>query len=161
MSCKQDTLFILQYNIMKSRDQMMISFMKDWWTHEYNILSIQKPWRNRFMNTTYHSKKKYFELKYNDSSDTRVCFFINKRLNSKSWTVTHHLSDAVTVHLKIWRNEKELIINIHNFYNKPTSERSGDFYVITQKLNEIMNNIEKVLQLKKEHILISDFNLHH
>ncbi len=82
------------------------------------------------MNITYYNKKKYFKLKYNNSSDTRVCFFINKRLNLKSWTVTHYLLDAVTVHLKVWRDEKELIINIYNFYNKLTSKRSSNFYVI-------------------------------
>jgi len=146
---------------MKSRDQVMISFMEDRRTHEYDILSIQEPWRNRSMNTTYHGKKEYFELEYNDSPDTRVCFFINKRLDPKSWTVTHHSPDAATVHLKVWRDEKESIINIHNFYNEPTPEGSGDFYVITQKLGETMDNIEKALRLEGEHILTGDFNLHH
>ena len=113
------------------------------------------------MNTTYHGKKEYFELEYNDSPDTRVCFFINKRLDPKSWTVTHHSPDAATVHLKVWRDEKESIINIHNFYNEPTPEGSGDFYVITQKLGETMDNIEKALRLEGEHILTGDFNLHH
>lgn len=113
------------------------------------------------MNTTYHGKKEYFELEYNDSPDTRVCFFIHKRLDPKSWTVTHHSPDAATVHLKVWRDEKESIINIHNFYNEPTPEGSGDFYAITQKLGETMDNIEKALRLEGEHILTGDFNLHH
>lgn len=74
-------LTILQYNVRKSRKGVMIPLFEDQRVQDIDILAIQEPWRNPAQATTYHSLKRFFELLFDGrSNNTRVCFFVNKRL---------------------------------------------------------------------------------
>jgi hypothetical protein len=74
-------LRILQYNVQKSRDVVLASLFQDPRTLEYDVLAIQEPWRNPFIATSYNPLKAHFQLTYLDDAATRVCFYINKRIN--------------------------------------------------------------------------------
>lgn len=49
------------------------------------------------MNTTHNPIPQHFELAYHNHRKTRVCFFINKRIGSSQWSVTHHTPDFSTL----------------------------------------------------------------
>ena len=57
-------LSILQYNINKSREKVMASFLVDKQMLEYDIIALQEPWRNPFQHMTYHPVKDQFDLIY-------------------------------------------------------------------------------------------------
>ena len=49
---------------------------------DYDILTIQESYRNSFQHIIYYSVKERFHLLYFDNEDTRLCIFVNKRINS-------------------------------------------------------------------------------
>ena len=74
-------LRILQYNVQKSKDVVLASLFQDRWIADFDLISIQEPWRNRFIATTYYPLKAHFHLTYLDDKETRVYFYINKRID--------------------------------------------------------------------------------
>jgi hypothetical protein len=74
-------LRILQYNVQKSRDVVLASLFQDPRILEYDVLAIQEPWRNPFIATSYNPLKAHFQLTYLNDAATRVCFYINKRID--------------------------------------------------------------------------------
>src|SRR4051812_37964907 len=88
---------------------------------EYDILAIQEPWRNPFYYTTYNSAKEHFDLVYNDHATTKVCFFINIRLQGL-WTCSHHSPDYSSLSLKCKStHSQDRTIQVHNVYNPSPS----------------------------------------
>lgn len=117
----QFSLSILQYNIRKSRDQVMMPFFDDPQTLTYDIIAVQEPWRNSEFFITYHPHRDIFHLIYMGHGSTRVCFYINKRLAISSRNATHHNSDLCTIYLEIHSIGK---LHIHNIYNPVSSTNS-------------------------------------
>ena len=158
-----DTLSILQYNVMRSRDQVMISLMEDSQLTAYDIVAIQEPWRNPFTNTTYNGNRDTFELAYQDSDVTRACFFVNKRMDPGTWKVTYHSPDSVTISIKIVKDRSATTLNIHNIYNPPSPHLlpSEETQTEMNHGNIMLEGIVTMLQMEGEHILLGDFNLHH
>ena len=78
------TLAILQYNIRNDKDSIMISLLADPRILQYDVLAIQKSWRNAHVSTTYNSSRSGFHLAYKSGGDTRVCFYINSRIDPES-----------------------------------------------------------------------------
>ncbi len=96
-----DTLSILQYNVRKSYGQVMAPLFADVASvSTFDIIAIQEPWRNTYQNTTLHPQKDLFNLAYPDHPQTRVCFFVNKRLKLGSWSIIFHSPDLITLQLK-------------------------------------------------------------
>jgi ribonuclease HI len=150
---KDNTLSILQYNVNKSRDKVMAGLLADERALEYDIIAIQEPWRNPFHHTTYHPVKDRFDLIYQDSESTRVCFFINIKLRG-SWTYTHHSPDYTTIALQIQEHHPRTI-HIHNVYNpSPWPACPLGTLPLLERTLEGYNTEE-------EHIVLGDFNLHH
>lgn len=148
---EKHSLTILQYNVNKLKDKVMIPFFEQLNTSTYDILAIQESWRNSFQHTTNNRLSQFFELSYMPHQATRVCFFINKKIALSTWNVIYHTPDFIT--LKI-RTSNARRIHIHNVYNP--CQHSGDpslIPTIIDKLNGRGSNIE--------HILPGDFNLHH
>ena len=85
-----------------------------------------------------------------NSDKTRVCFFVNKRIALISITVTYHSTDLNTLSLRLI---DERIVHIHNLYN--LCKRSDEDSVLPL-LYRVLNENKK-----EEHIVLSDFNLHH
>ena len=74
---------ILQYNVQKSKDKVMAPLLEDPRVQAYDILAIQEPWNNPFMETTYNPRNSCFYLVYPPGKG-RACFYINKKLNLAS-----------------------------------------------------------------------------
>ena len=92
-------LRILQYNVHKSRDVVLASLFRDPRILEYDILAIQEPWRNPFIATSYHPLKAYFQLTYLDDAATRVCFYINNRIDPSTWNVSYITKDIIALEI--------------------------------------------------------------
>jgi hypothetical protein len=99
----------------------MAALLRDRRIISCDVLAIQEPWRNPFINTTHHPIPQHFELAYHDHKKTPVCFFVNKRIESSLSSATHHTPDLRTLQLRWGEGNEEIVI--HNIYNPiPTLE---------------------------------------
>ncbi len=114
-----------------------------------DIIALQEPWRNTRDQTTYHPRKNAFHLVYPESDKTRVCFFVNKRIEQSSWTFTVHSPDIISLHIK----PPERQVHIYNIYNLVNAE----------EISTSISILERVLEVSKHEkcIVLGDFNLHH
>lgn len=144
------SLSILQYNVKKSKGKVMIPFFKKSSIHTYNILAIQKPWRNFFQHITNNCLSQVFKLSYILYLATRVNFFIHKRLVLSIWNVTHHTLDFSTLEICTSNTDTIYIHSIYNFYQQ--SRNSSLISTIIDQQNGASSNIE--------HILLGNFDFY-
>ena len=152
---QQKKLRILQYNVHKFRNKMMIVLLHEKKIKNYDILILQKFWWFDDIFRAYCSVTVNFMLKNNED---KICFYINKRINSNIWYSTWHFKDVNTITLQTLTNNAQMIqkaIHIHEAYNLSLR----DHEIIHEKEN--LSDIEKTLQMSKESILVENFNLHH
>jgi hypothetical protein len=90
-------LKILQYNVNHGKEATLTPLLHDTKINEFDILAIQEPGRNPLATTSYNPQNSQFYLAYPLKALVRVCFYINKKIHPKTWTVTHHNEDAQTV----------------------------------------------------------------
>lgn len=145
---EQSELRILQYNVQKSRDVVLASLFQDRWIAEYDLLAIQEPWRNSFITTSYHPLKTHFQLLYMSDKETRVCFYINKRIDARTWNVSFITKDIIL--LEITHPTLHHKLSIINVYNE----------VGTSTLSDLRDSLGS-LDPDHEIMLLGDFNLHH
>lgn len=130
----------------------MIPLLEDPRAYEFDIIAVQEPWRNRYTPTSYCPSQWPFYLAYPPYNNTRVCCYINKKLNLDSWNVTNHSADFQTITIRLEDNSRPM--DIHNIYHP--SPRTFE------------SQLEGTLTLLPEHlrrnaisIVLGDFNLHH
>lgn len=141
-------LRILQYNVRKSSDVVLDSLFRNPRVLEYDVLAIQEPWRNPFIATTYHPLKTYFQLTYLDNAATRVCFYINKRIDPGTWSISHVSRDIISMTICSPNTGKQLhIVNVFNEVGTNTLATLADTLVTLDPNNDM--------------IVLGDFNLHH
>lgn len=153
-SMNKSTLLILQYNVNKYREQVMISLMIDENSWEYDIIAIQKSWNNFFQIITYHLLKNRFDLIYREEWEIRVCFFVNNRLR-ESWIYSYHSKNLCSIHLDTEDELHTQKIHIHNIYNSislSSEDRQSTLSSLQRALKKNQN---------EKHLILSSFNLHH
>ncbi len=143
----RNQLSILQYNTRKSRT-VMVELFDNEKIYDIDIVAIQEPWRNTSTNTSYHPLKDRFNLIYPYHNNTRVCFYINKRISPERWYPSYHSPDLCTLNIKFG---KDRVIYIHNIYIPGDQQTDG--------LNALHEALTKVKD--EEQIMLGDFNLHH
>ena len=151
------SLSILQYNVRKSRDIVMPTLLRDPKIVDFDILAIQEPWVNPFMDTTHHPAKDLFHLCYPQAegeSSARVCMFINKRLDHTKWQFESHNRHFCTVTIDLGREDQAAEIKIHNVYNPNHT---------VENRQSVLSQLRRVLESAQqtEQIVLGDFNLHH
>jgi len=120
---RHQSLNILQYNVQKSRDVVLASLFQDQWISEFEVLAIQEPWRNPLIATSYHPLKTHFQLAYLNDKNTRVCFYINKRIDASTWTVSFITKDIVVLEIiHPVLHHKVSIVNVYNELGTGTLE---------------------------------------
>ena len=139
---------ILQYNVQKSRDVVLASLFRDPDTANYDVLVIQEPWRNPYIATSYHPLKDTFYLAYPDDKAARVCFYINRRIDPSTWTISYSTKDIMILQIdNISFGNKVHIVNVYN-------------EVGTHTLTKLRDAIDRLDQ-QDEVLMLGDFNLHH
>jgi len=145
---RHQSLNILQYNVQKSRDVVLASLFQDRWISEYDVLAIQEPWRNPVIATSYHPLKTHFHLTYFDDKETRVCFYINKRVDASTWNVSFITKDVILLEIiHPTLHHKLAIINVYN----------------ELRTNTLLDLRQTLATMATDHeiIVLGDFNLHH
>ncbi|OKL55294.1 hypothetical protein UA08_09424 [Talaromyces atroroseus] len=135
------------YNVQKSRDVVLASLFQNPRVLKYDILAIQEPWRNPFIATSYHPLKTHFHLMYSAEAATRVCLYINKRIDPGTWNVSFISKDIIS--LKISDSRLNQSVHIFNVYNEVTSDTLPTLAETIGTLNS-----ERI-------VVLGDFNLHH
>ncbi len=93
---QQKKLWILQYNIHKFREKMMIMLLHEKKIKNYDILILQELWWFDKNFKAYCSTTVDFMLKNNES---KIYFYINKRIDSNIWYLTWYFKDVNTIML--------------------------------------------------------------
>ncbi|KAF4222379.1 hypothetical protein CNMCM5878_005661 [Aspergillus fumigatiaffinis] len=145
---RHQELRILQYNVRKSRDVVLASLFRNPRILDYDILAIQEPWRNPFIETSYHPLKAHFQLAYLADPATRVCLYISKRIDPSTWSVSYVSKDIIR--LRIVNPHASRMVNIFNVYNE----------VATDMLSTLAEAIG-ASDPHEETMVLGDFNLHH
>lgn len=150
MTCKPQTLKILQYNTQKSREVMADLFTRHT-IGDYDILAIQEPYRNPFQNTSYHPARDRFHLLYFNSRDTRTCIYVNKKIDPGTWNISYVNGDICVLHLNTPDGRH---MRIYNIYNQPRGE--PDIRTL-ETLEEELRREDS----QRHVLLLGDFNLYH
>ena len=103
----KQSLKILQYNVNKSRAKVLIGLLQDPEIATYDIITTQEPWRNPHDNAGYNPRSSPFHISDQRDKDSRVCTYINKRLQTDKWSETHHSKDLTTIILYIYSIQTE------------------------------------------------------
>jgi hypothetical protein len=148
----QFTFAILQYNVKNEKKNTMMSFLIDSRIKNYDLLTIQKSWRNVCVLTFYNSFNIDFHLLYEDSRNVKTYFYVNTRLHVDHWSMNYVFDDVCTIRIKMTNNKW---INVHNVYNV-----SLNFYT-TRNASIVIKTVKDCLNDDEKHILLKNFNLHH
>ncbi len=143
---------ILQYNVKNEKKNTMMSFLIDFRIKKYDLLTIQKSWRNVCVSTFYNSFNIDFHLLYEDTNNVKICFYVNTRLHVDHWSMNYVFDDVCTIRIKMTNNKW---INVHNVYNV-----SLNFYTTRSALT-IIKIVKNCFNDDEKHILLKNFNLHH
>jgi hypothetical protein len=151
----QSSLFILQYNVRNSKNDIIIFMFANSKIRDYDILTIQKFWRNACVFTLYNSFIVDFHLAYEKKNNVKMCFYINVKLNISDWSIEHVFFDVCIIKFKIISKNINRIVHIHNVYNASSiSYSSNESFSSLKTMKRFLNDDAK-------HILFEDFNLHH
>jgi hypothetical protein len=150
------TFNILQYNVRNDRVIIMISMLVDNRIKNFDIIAIQKFWRNFFDSTTLSSSQNDFYLLYRSRENTKVCFYINEKINSNNWEVKYSSANIISLIIRIHIEERSKMIHIHNIYNF-----SSLLYSSIKSLSMLSKIRRNLINREKYQILLSDFNLHY
>ncbi len=151
-------LIILQYNVRNEKVRTMIFLLIDDNIQNFDVIVIQKFWRNFFVSITLNFNQSDFHLFYRLDKDTKICFYVNNKLNTNNWNVEYFTIDICTLKMKINElNEDSSTIHIHNVYNLSlifysSWDNSFTFSKTKRSLVDAFMN---------HHILFENFNLHH
>jgi hypothetical protein len=151
-------LIILQYNVRNEKMRTMIFLLIDDNIQNFDVIVIQKSWRNFFVSITLSFNQSDFYLFYKFDENTKICFYVNDKLNMNSWNVEYFTIDICTLKIKINDlNEDSSTIHIHNVYNFSLifySSRNSSFTFSKTKRSFVD-------ALTNHHILLEMLNLHH
>jgi hypothetical protein len=150
------TFNILQYNVRNDRVTTMIPLLADSRIKDFDIIAIQEPWRNPSGPTTLSSSQSGFHLLYRPGGDTRVCFYVNEKINPNSWEVNYPSADMISLTMQVLIENRSEMIHIHNIYNpSPLSYSSTESPSVLPEVRRHLTGCEG------HQILLGDFNLHH
>ncbi len=108
------SLLILDCTTCKMKRMKRWYFLIDLRIENYDLLIIQKSWRNVCVFTSYNSFNIDFHLLYQKLRNVRTCFYINFSLNVNYWFVIF-----ASKNVKFFRVQtaNDRWINMHNVYN--------------------------------------------
>jgi hypothetical protein len=136
----------------------MISLLADKNIQDYDVIAIQKSWRNFFASISLSSSQNDFHLLYRSRDDIRICFYVNDQISIESWKIEYSTIDLSVLKMIVKEVEEDTkMIRIHNVYNSSLISYTSKDNSIT--LSKIMRFIVETLD--DHHILLKNFNLHH
>ena len=143
-------LTLLQYNVNKSRDKVLIGLLEEREIVKFDILAIKEPWRNRYNGQGYNPSNSPFYLIETTSEKTRTAIYVNKRIPKSQISEIYKDTDLISLRMTTTKED----IYIHNLYIEPLSH-------LTKDLPPILATLKGLVENKGRHIILGDFNLHH
>jgi hypothetical protein len=136
----------------------MISLFADKNIQDYDVIAIQKSWRNFFASISLSSSQNDFHLLYKSRNDIRICFYVNDQINIENWKVEYSTIDLSVLKMIVKEVEEDTkMIRIHNVYNLSLISYTSKDNSFT--LSKIMQFIVETFD--DHHILLKNFNLHY
>ena len=121
-------LTIFQYNVHKSKNQIMILCLWNFKCLNYNMLITQKLWINLYLFIIHHFIKKNFHLIYfnfHKINDViiKMCFFVNNKIFFINIETYYVFDDLIILQICINNDVNSSHANnyyfqIHNIYNE-------------------------------------------
>jgi hypothetical protein len=113
-------LSILQYNVHKSKNLMMTSFLRNSTIKNFDIIAIQKSWINVYANTTHHFLKNNHILIYSNSIEMkkdliRICMYVNKRIFINDLKILFRSENVMIAQIRLHETH---YLHLHNVYNE-------------------------------------------
>ena len=147
----------------------MTSCLRNLAIKKFDILAIQKFWRNIHTKITHHFLKDTFQLVYSDSERInedviKICFFVNKRIFIVDLSYSFRSKDLVTLQIKLIEKinvNDEHYIQIHNLYNESNIRSCTSLTELQMSLREEDRFNNEDLDSFTQHIIIENFNIHH
>jgi len=146
-------LTLLQYNVNKSREKVLIGLLEEREIVKFDILAIQEPWRNTSNGQGYNPSNSPFYLIQKTSRDSeraRTAIYVNKRIPKSQISEIYKEKDLISLRMSTTKED----IYIHNLYIEPLPHSTKD-------LPPILAILQGLLKNKGRHIILGDFNLHH
>jgi hypothetical protein len=113
-----NVLIILQYNVRNEKVRTIISLLVDKNIQDYDVIAIQKLWRNSFASISLKNNQNDFHLLYKSRNDIKICFYVNDQINIESWKIEYFTIDFNMLKMIVKEVEKDTkMIRIHNVYN--------------------------------------------
>lgn len=86
----KEAFYILQYNMHKSRDRVMATFLRNPNVLQADVIAVQEPWRNTLNETTHQPAARTHQLLYPKQSETggpetRVALYVTKKMDPSNW----------------------------------------------------------------------------
>ncbi len=153
-----NVLIILRYNVRNENIRTMISLFANKNIQNYDVIAIQKLWRNSFVSISLNNNQNDFHLLYKSKDDIKIYFYVNDQINIDNWKFEYFTIDFSVLKMIVKEVEKNTkIIRIHNVYNSSLVSYTSKNNSFT--LSKIMRIIVETFD--DHHILLNDFNLHH
>ena len=164
----EERLFIIQYNAHRSKDNVMTVFLIDLKMLKYDIIALQKSWRNNYQVTTHFFNSRWFNLIYVDqtnieSKKLKICFYINKRIDQIKIEIHFHSRDILTLEIRLESSNSNLIhsIWIRNVYNESNVTSASTLIKLQSILRNRTRYRDSNLNDFIEDIIIENLNIHH
>ena len=145
----------------------MISCLKNFVIKKFDILAIQKSWKNIHTKIIHHFLKNTFQLVYSDSKKinenvVKVCFFVNKRISIVDLNYSFKSENLITLQIKLIEDfNDEHYIQIHNLYNESNIKSCTSLTELQMSLREEDKFNNENFDSFTQHIIVENFNIHH
>jgi hypothetical protein len=142
-------LKVLQYNVQKSKDGVMVPLL-DSRKASYDVIAIQEPWLNPNVNTTYCPRGSQYNLVFPLQGRARTCLLVHKRIPISTWSAGQE-PDYCWIRLELESGP----ITIHNIYSEIPESYETTIW------NTPIPQVLAAIQDPGRHLIVGDFNLHH
>jgi hypothetical protein len=88
-----NALIILQYNVRNEKVRTKISLFVNKNIQDYDVIAIQKFWRNSFASISLNNNQNDFHLLYKSRNDIKICFYVNDQINIENWKIEYFTID--------------------------------------------------------------------
>ncbi|KAJ5927720.1 hypothetical protein N7466_006676 [Penicillium verhagenii] len=165
------TLKILQANCRKSNDTVAKHLFGEEGVRKCDILAIQEPeifhWmepemgvHSQTLGGRFHTLLRPTPTASREEAyktQPRVCFFVSKTIDPKTWSVKHHSRDVSTLTLDLGAVGK---LHVHNIYLRG---KFGNDAALAREAKQGLATLRTALGACAvgQHVVVGDFNLHH
>src|SRR4030081_2096825 len=150
-------LQILQYNVHKSKDIVLVPLLEDPRIQQFDMILVQEPWHNPFVRISYNPPHSNFYLLFQPHKETRVAIYISKSIPTTDWSIRYITPDLSALDITIQFTDIVQTLRIYNIYNLLLSSILDNTGPST--LPDLARDLQEYLY--KYTIILGDINLYY